>query len=445
MRWVGTVVVMMASSCATTTRFGEGVEVHHVSSPHFEAIGDVPPVRLELEVRRLEQMFDVFTTFFQAQPAEGQKISVVIMREKEPLEFVANASGFVSVFQEAPILVSSVSLADGRSYFVNTHELVRVVASYAIPSPPRWFNEGIAGYFEDASFEKNGAVKMGRWARVPTWVPLDELFTWQDHPASPERISARYASARGFLFFLANRDEARLQRLLAGLRQARPLTELYAELFPPDERAALLERAKAFVEEQKYSAWQTDLLRTAAVEHHPLLRPWEVQLWRSRIFRSLDRTAQMNLALRRAQAEAPTPMPELLAAELLWHDLPAPNGPRSALTHLALADAIDQSFEEQLSAAELAVKGFPSSGFAWYLLARARSKVRDQAGALVAVDRAVALAPYSHNIRMLRVRVLLKLHRCDEARAAFATAIGVLESVEPGRFDGWSRDLEACR
>lgn len=444
MRWVGAVVVM-ASSCATTTRFGEGVEVHHVTSPHFDAIGDIPAARLELEVRRLEQMFDVFTTFFHAQPPESHKVSVFVMREKEPLEFVSNSLGFVTVFQQAPILVSSVSLTNGRSSFVNTHELVHVVTSYAMPSPPRWFKEGIASYFEDASFEKNGAVKMGRWVSVPTWVPLDELFTWQEHPASAERESARYDSARGLLFYLANRDEARLQRLLEGLRQATPLAELYAELFPPEEREALLVRAKDFVEEQKYSAWQTDLLRTADIQHHPPLAPWEVQLWRSRIFRGLNRAYPMNEALRRARASAPTPMPEALAAELLWHDLPAPTDPHSALTQLALADALDQSYEEQLAAAEKAVKALPSSGFAWYLLARARSKVRDQTGALLAVDRAVALAPFSHDIRMLRVRVLLKLQRCDEARGAFAQAIGVLESVESGNFDGWRQDLEACR
>lgn len=434
-RWLAPILCVTSAACATP-RFGVGKTVNHVESPHFDAVGDLPVERLEVELIRLEQLYDVFTTYFQAQPEEHQRLPVVVMGEDEVSEFIDGAGGFVGKYRLEPVLVTSVG-EDRRAFGLNTHELVHLLSSFALPHQPRWFAEGMATYLEDAYFESGGTIKMGLWRRPSEWVSIDELLTWELHPKAVKDEWPRYESARALLFFLANRDEPRLMRLVKGLRTRQPLLELYAEVFPPEERVALLERAKAFIEEERFSAWRTSLVRTAAVTRLAPLEPWEVELVRMRVFEAAGRTSKSLEALFAARAAGPIPMPTEIAAELVWRDWPAPADPAQPLVQLALSDAIDRSFLERLAAAEAATAGLPNSAFAWHRLSVARLWLRDAAGALSAVERAASLAPQARDVLLTRVEALVQLNRCVEARAGLVTAMGVSESPNAALLDEW--------
>lgn len=430
MRWVGVVSSMVLSGCAAQ-RFGAGVDVMQVTSTHFEAIGDVPTQRLELEVGRLEQLYDVFAVFFKAEPHLGQRIRVAVMREQEPAEFVDDAGGFVTTGALDPFVITSVG-EDSRFFVTNAHELVHLLSAYALPGQPRWFSEGIASFFEDAHFQTDGSIKMGTWRDVYVWTSVDDLLSWDSRPVRLADSGPLYATSRALLFYLANRDEQRLERLLEGLRGRRPVAELYAELFPAEERVALLERVKAFVAEQKFSAWRTRLLRESSLSTPRRLEPWEVALWRSQLFRATGRYALAHTALLEAKAQAPKPEPPALMAERIergeWVD--APDAPEP-LVQLALSEADDRSYAERLFAARAATTQLPTSALAFLRLARAARTVRQYDEALVAARQAAALAPWSTAAVFEQSRALSGLGRCREASAAFSLALGMLESPEP--------------
>lgn len=445
MRWQLCVAMGFATSAMAESKFGTGADVNHVTSPHFDAVGNVPVARLELEVRRFEQLFDVFTTFFQGEPMPAQRLRLIVMKSGEPAEFAGEfILGFVTRHNLEPLLVSAVD-EKSRSFSVNTHELVHLVSRYALPYQPRWFSEGIASFFEDAHFDRDGSIKMGLWADPYDWASLDELLRWGERSIPVEEQPRLYGTARALLFYLANRDEPRLRLLIEGLRSRQALGELYAAAFPSGEREALMQRAKDFVAERRFSAWRTSLTRTADVTTLPKLEPWQVEVIRARIFEACGSRADSLVALRAAQAVAPTPMPAELAAEFLWRDWPAPIDHSSPAVQLALADAIDRSYAEVLEAAGKATQAMPTSAFAWYLLSRARSQVRDHQGALDAADRAAALAPQSSEILFRRARALINLSRCAEARTAVSVGIGVIESPSESTINSWEQSLKECK
>lgn len=444
MRWVGLLWLGALSGCAAQ-RFGAGVDVMQVTSTHFEAIGDVPAQRLELEVSRLEQLYDVFAVFFKAEAHPGQRIRLAVMREGEPAEFVDDAGGFVTRGVLEPFVITSVG-DDSRFFVTNAHELVHLLSAYALPGQPRWFSEGIASLFEDAHFQSDGSIKMGTWRDVYVWTSVDDLLTWDSRPVRLADSGPLYATSRALLFYLANRDEQRLERLIEGLRARRPVAELYADLFPSDERVALLERVKAFVAEQKFSAWRTRLLRESSSSTLRRLEPWEVSLWRSQLARATGRYALSQTALVDAKTQAPKPEPAPLMAERIergeWVEDVVPE----PLVQLALAGADDRSYTEHLVAARNATTQLPLSALAFLRLARAARAVRQHDEALVAARQASSLAPWSTAAVFEESRALSGLGRCREASAAFSVAVGMLESPEASWVTKQQRDIvQSCR
>jgi hypothetical protein len=437
--------VLLVTGCQAH-RFGVGVPVVRATSPHFAAIGDVPQERLELELRRLEQLYDVFAVFFRSEPKAGQVVRVAVMREGEPAEFIEGAGGFVTHDALEPVVITSVG-EDDRWFVTNTHELVHLLSRFALPVQPRWFAEGIASLFEDAHFQRDGSVKMGTWRDVTSWVSLDELLAWDERPVSVADSGPFYETARAVLFYLANRDEARLTQLLDGMRARRPTAELYADLFPPDERLALLEKVKAFVAERKYSAWKTELLRTAEVRPGAPVEPWEVALWRSLLFRVTGNQRAAHEALLEARARARPPLPPALVAELVEREQPVVvDDTPEPLVRLARAASLVRSYSEQLDDARAAVAGLPHSALAALRLAVAARAARRYDEALSSARRAAELAPWATQAVFEQSRALAGLHRCAEAREAFTAAIGMLEAPEPSWVTRQQRDIvDACR
>jgi tetratricopeptide (TPR) repeat protein len=438
------VVLVAASSCATTPRFGG--QVSRVTSPNFDAIGDVSPHRLEVEVRRLETLFDVFTLFFGPGLAPTNRLRVVVMNAGEPAEFIEGAGGFVTTEAFEPLIITSVA-EDLLAFSVNTHELVHAISRRALPWQPRWFAEGIAGLFEDATFERDGSVKMGRWSDVPSWASLDDLFSWNDRIPSQEETGRLYATARALLFYLANRDEPRLQALLEALRQRQSSEVLLERLFPRAERPELLERMKAFVAEGKYSAWSTRGASAGSSTREADLAAWEVLLWRSRLFFVTGHRQEARAALDEATRLAPMPRPPALVAERVERERLVDDAELvdSPLVHLALAESSERSLGEQLAAAAKATERLPTSGLAAHRHAVALRKARRLEAALAESERAASLAPTTPEPIFEQARILSLLGQCARARSTFSMALAATESPDPG----WLRQrrgevLAAC-
>lgn len=429
----------LLSSCASQ-RFGYGADVLQMTSTHFEVIGDVPAKRLELEVGRLEQLYDVFAVFFRAEPRSGQRIRVAVMGETEPSEFVEGAGGFVTTNALEPVVITGVG-EDARFFVTNAHELVHLLSAYALPVRPRWFSEGIAEFFEDAHFQPDGSIKMGTWRDVSVWTSVDDLLSWDSRPVKLADSGPLYATSRAVVFYLANRDEQRLERLLEGMRARRPIAELHAELFPADERVALLERVKAFVAEQKFSAWKTRLLREPELSAPRRLEAWEVSLWRSQLFRATGRYDAARAALTQAKAQAPMPEPGALLAERIELGERVDAASTEPLVQLALAEADDRSYAERLFAARAATARLPLSALAFLRLARAAQAVRHFDEALVAARQASSLAPWSTDAIFEESRALAAMGRCQEATAAFSLAVGMIESPESSWVTTQQREL----
>ncbi len=400
-----------------------GREVRELKTEHFVVTSDLPPDEHRAEAERLELLWDTFAQFFRAD-VPSAAVPVVVMSDPEDVgAFAVGYSGFVRRSSGRVLVVGS-KVKTGKTS-TNAHELTHLVSAYMMPRQPRWIAEGLAAYFEDATFADARTVKMGNWnalraeeAFVVGVAGLDELSEWGG-PRNAGGEARLYASAWAWIHYLANHDEARLQRLFEGLRGVAPLQKVVSDVFPPADAERLRGEIAAYLGDARFRGWQTWLKRTPVVSAPRVLAPWEVHLLRSRLY-LYEEPAPVLRELEAAVALAPAPHPAAVAvaeATLKKADLTALLAayPDSPDVLLAIHEAGKPVPREALVAAAKR-----TDDAALLVAAAQASATHDADEAEALAKRSLELAPWSSAALVVQVQVDLRRSDCDAAELTTA-------------------------
>ncbi|MCU0695568.1 MAG: DUF1570 domain-containing protein [Myxococcaceae bacterium] len=418
--WCG-LAALLASGCVKRVEceVHGGAGVRELVTDHFVISSELPDAELELEARRLELLWDTFATFFRAEVPRA-RIPVVVLQDAETVEsFAEGYAGFVS--RRGPQVLVVGAPAEPGATNVNAHELTHLVSNFMLPRQPRWVAEGLATYFEDATFVDERTVTMGRWnknraseAFVSGVLSIDELMEWNNLRFDDAEVRY-YASAWAWVHYLSNHDEARLVRLFEGLRGTRPVSEVVREVFPPGEARRLEDEVTAYLAAAKFRGFQTSLRRVPSQSAVRTLEPWEVHRLRGQLFLRNERAEAEELAT--AVSLAPTPLPASLAV-LEAERTKQPIGSLLATYPEApevLAALDDDAAKEQRSAFERAVLANPDDASLRLAAARVALEVGEVATAETHAAVGLALAPWSSELASVLLSVAMKQGRCDEA------------------------------
>ncbi|MDX2015979.1 MAG: DUF1570 domain-containing protein [Myxococcaceae bacterium] len=419
--WCGAVVAAVASGCVKRVEceVHGGAGVRELVTDHFVISSELPDAELEAEARRLELLWDTFATFFRAEVPRA-RIPVVVLQDTETVaSFAEGYSGFVS--RQGPRVLVVGAPSEPGATNVNAHELTHLVSDFMLPRQPRWLSEGLATYFEDATFTDERTVAMGRWnkeraseAFVGGLLSIDELMEWND--LRFDDAEARYyASAWAWVHYLSNHDDARLVRLFDGLRGTRPVREVVREVFPPDEARRLEGEVKFYLGAAKFRGYQTSLRRAPTRSTVRTLAPWEVHRLRAQLFLRNEKAEAEELA--QAVSLAPTPLPASLAL------LQAEQAKQPVASLLAsypeapevLAALEDEDAKAQRPAFERAVAASPDDASLRLAAARAATEAGDVVTAETHATAGLALAPWSSDLAGVLLTVAMMQRRCDEA------------------------------
>lgn len=412
-----------------------GREVRSITTEHFVVTSDLPVKDHRLEAERLELLWDTFAAFFGTDVARAHIPVVVLDSSSTVQHFASGYSGFVLRRGPTVLVVGSAGDDEGRAS-TNAHELTHLVSAYLLPRQPRWLAEGLGTLFEDAAFRDARTVKMGRWnvgraqrAFFEGALTLPELQQWGGlrFDGSEDRL---YASAWAWVHYLVNHDEARLQRLFAGLRSDKPVEQVMAEVFPPVDAQRLHSEVTSYLGSARYHAWQTSLRRNPKLEEPVVLAPWEVHALRSRLYLRDD--AAVTREEQQAVALAPTPLPPraaVLNAELTSTSAAAlvaqhPDAPEVLVAAWGREPA--KADREQLSRA---LARAPDDVELLLLAAEAAVAARDVDEAQRLINRGLALAPWSLDLVELELRLALGRRDCEGA----ARVLSRLQALAPER------------
>jgi serine/threonine-protein kinase len=110
------------------------------------------------------------------------------------------------------------------------------------------------------------------------------------------------------------------------------------------------------------------------------------------------------------------------AAVLAHHALALDPAQAQAVNALSVVSSFQGHWDESIRLLERAARAFPSSAELQSMLASVRYQSGDSAGALDALDHALALAPRSPDVVNAGVRAMVALRRYDDARVLLAQA-----------------------
>jgi hypothetical protein len=425
-----------------------GREVRSITTEHFVVTSDLAVKDHRREAERLELLWDTFAAFFGTDVPRARIPVVVLDGSSTVQHFASGYVGFVLRRGPTVLVVGAAGEDDDGRASTNAHELTHLVSAYLLPRQPRWVAEGLGTLFEDATFRGARTVKMGRWnagraqrAFYEGAHTLGELQQWGGlrFDGSEDRL---YASAWAWLHYLVNRDEARLQRLFAGLRSEKPIEQVMAEVFPPEDAQRLHAEVTSYLGNARYRGWETSLRRNPKLEEPVVLAPWEVHALRSRLFlrdeEAVKREEQQAVAL------APTPLP-----------------PRAAVLNARLTSTAPTSLVAQHPDAPevlVAAWGQKPVDADREKLARALERAPDDVELLLLaaeaaygarapevdglISRGVSLAPWSIDFVELELRLALQRHDCAGAERVFSR----LQALAPERpSDDFMKAVEQLR
>jgi hypothetical protein len=138
-----------------------------VTSPHFVIWTDSSEARGRVLAQQMEdyRRIVVGVLFANGEPKAPPTL-VLALRDAEevgayvPKEFIAYASGGGTLFQPVIVIAADTDEADNHIF---VHELTHAISFGVIPQQPKWFAEGLAGFFETVrSRPGSNAVEIGR-------------------------------------------------------------------------------------------------------------------------------------------------------------------------------------------------------------------------------------------------------------------------------------------
>lgn len=424
-------LALLGSGCAhfECTAHG-GAEVRSLSSEHFVVTSALPLAAHRAEAERLELLWDTFAAFFGADVAHA-RVPMVLLDDTGDVEsFASGYSGFVR--RNGPrVLVVGAPAAEGAPG-TNAHELTHLVSAFMLPRQPRWLAEGLATLFEDATFKDAHTVKMGRWnpgraeeAFVVGVLPLEELMEWGGLKFDQSELLF-YASAWAWVHYLVNHEEARLQRLFAGLRGRKPVADVMVEVFPPAERKTLQAAVQAYLGQARFRGWETRLNRVPQLSAPVLLSPSEVHAVRSQLFLRDEKAAQQELE--KAVALAPKPLDgpaAVLRAELAKEDAKALVTQFPTTPEVLVAAWLEDDAAADRAVLTAALAAHPDDVQLLLIGARVALRQKDLELAATWCARGLSLAPWSIEFVVVQLDLELARRECEEAQRTLSQVISL--------------------
>jgi hypothetical protein len=198
-------------------------------------------------LREMEQLRQILldVAFPRAQ-AKGRILVLAFRNADEvaayvPRQFSAYSwSGRGGIYQ--PLIAVNAD-AEETDHRVLTHELTHVISYAVIEEQPRWFAEGLAGFFETAKLDPGSSLVnvgaplelMTRRVRELGLTPMTSMFSCTELACMDDRY---YATAWALMSYLANTHAAALLRYqarlseLSGAEQSTAWTEVFPALTP---------------------------------------------------------------------------------------------------------------------------------------------------------------------------------------------------------------------
>lgn len=415
-----------------------GAGARSITTDHFVVTSALPEAEHRAQAEQLELLWDTLAAYFHAE-VPSARIPVLILEDTEVVErFSDGYAGFVT--RRGPDVLVVGAPSEPKQSNVNAHELAHLVSAFMLPRLPHWLSEGLATYFEDATFKDARTVTMGRWnpgraeEAFHGLATFEELSEWGGLNFD-RREAGLYASAWAWVHYLSNRDEARLVRLFEGLRSTRPLAEVMREAFPPAETPALHEAVQAYVRAASFRGFETSLRRQPSLSAPRVLQPYELHLLRSRLFLKSEEARARELEA--AKAVAPTPLPAALAVAEAQARGQAVEGLLSSYPEapeVLLALPTDARAGAR-AAFEAALAREPESA----ALLLAVAELFGAEGKLEEAERlttkGLSLAPWSVQLHRLAFRISVARRRCVEAASRAATIEALLGDDPAGNKD----------
>jgi hypothetical protein len=344
-----------------------------VQSEHFTVWTDAPRARILKLVREMEHLRQVVLGVgFAGTRIEGRSF-VLALRDGEevgvfvPEQFVAFAFYGGALRQPGIVLP-----ADANENDIVTHELVHVISFNVIRNQPRWFAEGLAGFFETVNVDpdtskgdvgqpnKNVVTRL----RITPPTPVAKMFGCAAYACMDDMF---YATAWAMFSYLANTYpkeliafSSRIDELPEG-RWMQAWTESFPKLAPSE----LDHQIRKWLAYGKHTVWKFDVK----------LQQWPVT---ERVLRDADVYAVRAL-LRERFRKVGDPQPSELAAALAAD----PTHLIANLVKVEYTKAIDGSLAKRVAAAH------PNDWRAWWLVALGANWQGDEARA--AWEKACAL------------------------------------------------------
>jgi Flp pilus assembly protein TadD len=396
-------LALLASACAGFSGIPRSrLDAWHATETGgVRLVGDVTPEELRELAGSLARFDAIFAMLVGWRPGAGTPLCVYLLRDRGVAERFGLARGVAGfAFSTLDESFIAVYVTSGRDEDRNTlfHEYTHFLMGRNRRAPlPRWYGEGLATYFGTVS-ERGGAVVVGAapalqaaWVSGRGVLPLERLFADSLADMRAEEVGDYYATAWALSHYLLATPSGR-RELSAFVRQL--------EQGVPSEEA-------------QRSAFGRPLDRLAQeVAAHVV---------------HLARGVPLETVIDSSEIEAPVPPP---AAAL------TPGEAAHALGRLALALAqVDEGSEwprgpalaQSLFAFALAES--PSDARAEAALGEARALRGDGAGALAAVELALARAPDDPRVRLHAARVAL-LRAAEEEQASSHIRLSALLEAE---------------
>ena len=344
-----------------------------VQSEHFTVWSDAPRARILKLVREMEHLRQVVLGVGFAGTRLDDRSFVIALRDEEevgvfvPEQFVAFAF-YGGALRQSGIVMP----ADSSTSHIITHELVHVIAFNVIRHQPRWFAEGLAGFFETVNVDpdtskgdvgqpnKNIVIRL----RMTPPTPVAKMFACNAYACMDEMF---YATAWAMFSFLANtypNELIEFARRIDELPEGRWM-QAWTESFPKLAPSELDHQIRKWLAYGKHTVWKFD------VE----LKQWPVT---ERVLRDADVHAARAL-LRERFRNVGDPKPPELAAALAADP-----------THL-IANLVNAEYDKaiDLALAKRIAEAHPKDWRAWWLVALGANWKGDDARA--AWERACAL------------------------------------------------------
>lgn len=344
-----------------------------VQSEHFTVWTDAPRTRVLELVREMEHLRQVVLGVgFSGTRMEGKSFVIALRDGDEVAAFVPEKFVAFAFYGGALRQPGIVLPADADSKDIITHELVHVIAFSVVRHQPRWFAEGLAGFFEtvnvDPDTSKGDVGKpnpniVARLRIIPP-TPVAKMFACDAYTCMDDMF---YATAWAMFSYLANTHP---KELLAFARRIDELPEgrwmqAWTESFPKLAPSELDHQIRKWLAYGKHTVWTFDVK----------LQQWPVT---ERVLRDADVYAARALLRERFRNVGDPEPPELAAA--LAAD------PTHLIANLVKAEytkSIDLAQAKRVAAAH------PEDWRAWWLIALGANWQGDEARA--AWEQACAL------------------------------------------------------